>query len=99
MDTMPVGGDEQREEMRRMHIHDELQADLKALRDSVVSSIDTMNSSSVLPELKSIAKDLDPVLKQFSGTEADTALYRKGLELLTRSRAHYRKVLLSTDRQ
>ncbi|HYF68045.1 MAG TPA: hypothetical protein VD884_07910 [Ohtaekwangia sp.] len=104
LDTVPLGGDEQRDKMQRMKAHDELKNDLVVLRDSIktytVEISHTPSDKNVSDQEHSDAKkkisqhliQLDKLIDQFQQAQADVSLNRKAYAALEEIRRDFNAI-------
>jgi hypothetical protein len=90
MDTVPVGGEEQRAMMSTMEAHDRLSQDLILLRDSSHTFLKTLDAKSAASKsLSASDEQLSQLIVQFKKSEGSAALYRKGTNLLDEKRREF----------
>lgn len=88
IDTVPVGGDQQRESMAAMEAHDRLTKELVLLRDSIQSFLTTQNQNTAAYKTASTSEvELSQMISLFKRSEQSAGLYRKGSELLDKKRS------------
>jgi hypothetical protein len=84
-DTIPIGGEIQKNKMEQAKAQEELRVQLISIRDSVSSksSDKISNGKTNLPALK---KELDEVIRALKTSENNEALMKKGYTLLQEAR-------------
>ena len=93
VDSVPVGGQEQREQVDKMQAHDRLKEDLEQLRDSVNQFIlgkeKHGDQHQTLDELKTLRSELSALLNEFAKTDASADLAKRGYESLDKTRKEF----------
>jgi hypothetical protein len=92
MDTVPVGGEEQREKMSRMEAHDRLTNELIQLRDSVHAFTSAAQNSAFSESMTASEEQLSEMIKQFKRSEGNAVLFQKGTDLLDQTRREFHTV-------
>jgi hypothetical protein len=83
MDTVPVGGEEQREKMAAMEAHDRLFKELVLLRDSVDIFMKARTRQDASYKSAVASQDqLSQMIRLFKNSEHSPELYQRGSELL-----------------
>jgi hypothetical protein len=92
MDTVPVGGEEQREKMSRMEAHDRLTNELIQLRDSVHTFTSAAQNRMFSKSMIASEEQLSEMIKQFKRSEGNAVLFQKGTDLLDQTRREFHNV-------
>jgi len=94
LDTVPIGGDEQKMKEEKMEAHDQLTTDLVNLRDSISAKLSSASSQANAMQNETLRKkksELDELIKAMKRTDRDAQLMRKGQLLLQEARRHLKE--------
>lgn len=89
LDTVPIGGEEQKIKEEKMEAHDQLTADLISVRDSISNRLDTFSSDEngvASKSLQTTKAELDRMIKALKRTDRNQYLTNQGQILLEESR-------------